>query len=166
MRIRQTSTGPAKVELNMTPMIDVVFQLMIFFMLTLKITSAEGDFSVNMPPRKAGGPPRDPVSEVKVRLTANTDGTLADLRLGRRSLGAADRAFADLNSEIVGLYGPPGNPLMQDVPVEIDADYDLNYQAVVKAITACTGRIDPATRQVIRYVEKIKFAPPRPPREE
>ncbi len=33
----------------MTPMIDVVFQLLIFFMLTLKIIAPEGDFNINMP---------------------------------------------------------------------------------------------------------------------
>ena len=33
----------------MTPMIDVVFQLLIFFMLTLKILEPEGNFDINMP---------------------------------------------------------------------------------------------------------------------
>ena len=33
----------------------------------------------------------------------------------------------------------------------------------IQAISACTGRIDPLTRQPVRYVEKIKFAQPRPP---
>ena len=32
----------------MTPMIDVVFQLMIFFMLTFNIIAPEGDFDVRM----------------------------------------------------------------------------------------------------------------------
>ena len=36
-------------KLDMTPMIDVVFQLMIFFMLTLKIVTEEGNFDINMP---------------------------------------------------------------------------------------------------------------------
>ena len=30
--------------LNMTPMIDIVFQLLSFFIFTLKITTQEGDF--------------------------------------------------------------------------------------------------------------------------
>jgi hypothetical protein len=33
----------------MTPMIDVVFQLMSFFMCTLKIVAPEGDFDIRMP---------------------------------------------------------------------------------------------------------------------
>ena len=38
-----------KIETQMAPMIDVVFQLLIFFMLTLKILAPEGDFNINMP---------------------------------------------------------------------------------------------------------------------
>ena len=38
-----------KLETNMSAMIDVVFQLLIFFMLTLKLIEPEGDFNINMP---------------------------------------------------------------------------------------------------------------------
>lgn len=162
MRFQRPTAVPAKVDLNMTPMIDVVFQLMIFFMLTLKIATPEGDFSINMPQpgvEKVDLP--EPISDVRVRLTASPDGSLAELKIGRRNLGNTERAFSALNSEILTLFGPPGNARMQDVAVEIDADYGLNYQEVVKAITACTGRIDPRSKQVVRYVQKIKFAPSR-----
>jgi hypothetical protein len=33
-------------------------------------------------------------------------------------------------------------------------------------MTACTGRLDPKTKEPIRFVEKIKFAPPRPKKAE
>ena len=36
-------------EMDITPMIDIVFLLLIFFMLTLKILAPEGDFNINMP---------------------------------------------------------------------------------------------------------------------
>ncbi len=50
MRIRKTGSGLGdKIELQMTPMIDVVFQLLIFFMFTFKIATQEGDFNVKMP---------------------------------------------------------------------------------------------------------------------
>jgi biopolymer transport protein ExbD len=38
------SRVPNKVELNMTPMIDIVFQLLIFFIMSFKIAAQEGDF--------------------------------------------------------------------------------------------------------------------------
>ena len=62
------------------------------------------------------------------------------------------------------IIGRPGNPLTKDVEVEIDADYETQYKYVVKAISKCTGRYDPGTKQVTRYVEKIKFAPPHKPK--
>ena len=42
--------GPeAKVEMQMTPMIDIVFQLLTFFIMSFKIVAAEGDFDIKMP---------------------------------------------------------------------------------------------------------------------
>ena len=50
MKIRHTtSSGQDKIELQMTPMIDIVFQLLVFFIMTFKIVSQEGDFNVKMP---------------------------------------------------------------------------------------------------------------------
>ena len=34
---------------SLTPLIDVVFLLLIFFLLTLKIIEPEGEFNINMP---------------------------------------------------------------------------------------------------------------------
>ena len=39
----------AKVPIDMTPMIDIVFQLLTFFVMTLKIATSEGDFNIKMP---------------------------------------------------------------------------------------------------------------------
>jgi hypothetical protein len=56
----------------------------------------------------------------------------------------------------------PGGPIGQDAEVEIDADYNLHYGEIVKAISACSGRYDKHTKQVVRYIEKINFASSRP----
>ncbi|MEZ6121857.1 MAG: biopolymer transporter ExbD [Planctomycetaceae bacterium] len=49
MKLRNRNPGNAKIAVDMSAMIDVVFQLLIFFMLTLKIVEPEGDFDINMP---------------------------------------------------------------------------------------------------------------------
>ncbi|MEI8019525.1 MAG: biopolymer transporter ExbD, partial [Schlesneria sp.] len=49
MKLRNRSSGPTKVEIPMAPMIDIVFLLLIFFMLNLKIVSPEGNFNINLP---------------------------------------------------------------------------------------------------------------------
>jgi len=161
------NTEAQKIEPQMAPMIDIVFQLLIFFMLTLKIVEPEGDFSINMPVA-AQAPPQenpDPETVIKVRLKANKEGRLQALELRRRSLGNDARAFERLNAEILQIIGRPDNPITKDFEVEIDADFNLNYGYTVKAISACTGRLDPNSKTLVRYIEKIKFAPPREPDE-
>jgi len=43
-------------DLNMTPMIDVVFQLLIFFMLSMKFVQAEGSLLSQLPKDKGLAP--------------------------------------------------------------------------------------------------------------
>ena len=157
--------GPSKVDVPMTPMIDIVFQLLIFFMLNLKIVAPEGNFNINLPITSIG-PVTDcfPVAQIKVGLQSDRDGNLTQLTLGSKNLGNDDAAFERLNKEILQIIGRPGNPLTKDVEVEIDADYEVHYRFVVKAISKCTGRMDLQTKQIARYVEKIKFAPPHKPK--
>ncbi len=49
MQIRRRTAMETKVEQQMTAMIDVVFQLLTFFVMSFKVASLEGDFSVKMP---------------------------------------------------------------------------------------------------------------------
>lgn len=155
--------GTGKVAMDMTPMIDIVFQLITFFVFTMKVVEPEGDFNINMP---AGGAPSsgDVVTpDIKVKLRANPDGSLSGLFLGQRSLGNNDASFKQLNLEVLKLIGTPGNELAKDMEVEIDADYGLNFRYVISAVGACTGRLDKRSGKIVKYIEKIKFAPPKPP---
>lgn len=160
---RLTRTGGlSKVDIPMAPMIDIVFQLLIFFMLNLKIIAPEGNFNVNMPIGKpaAANPDAPQPPDIKVRLEAGADGNLAQMYLGENALGADEGAFDKLNSEILKLIRAGGPALANDVEVEIAADYDLRYEYVIRAVSRCTGRLD-SKGNIIRYVEKIKFAPPK-----
>ena len=50
MKIRRsTSSGQDTIELQMTPMIDIVFQLLIFFLLSAKFIALEGQLSSYLP---------------------------------------------------------------------------------------------------------------------
>ncbi len=165
MKLQNRFSGPTKVEIPMAPLIDVAFLLLIFFMLNLKIVSPEGSFNINLPisaPTAAAAEITQ--SEIKVGMISDRQGNLMQLTLGSRNLGNDDEAFDRLNKEILKIIGRPGNPLARDIQVEIDADYETQYKYVVKAISSCTGRLDPVSKQVARYVEKIKFAPPHKPK--
>lgn len=162
-RKRKASKGE-KLETNMSAMIDIVFQLLIFFMLTLKIVEPEGDFNVNMPANATGTPTNEPqIQAIKVKLQANPDGTLSGLFFGQRPLGVGPAAFEQLNIEILKVIGRPGDPITKDMEVEIDADYNLHFSNVINAVGACTGRIDKRSGNIVKYIEKIKFKPPTPP---
>lgn len=169
MKIRGAGKKAEKIETPMSAMIDVVFQLLIFFLLTLKIIEPEGDFNINMPigaPSQASADPLLP--DIKVRLTAGEEGRLNSLQLGNRNLfdGNVEASFQRLNMEILQIIGTPGDPATKDIEVELDPDYDLNYEYIIRAIGACTGRMvvrEDGTKGLVRYIEKIKFAPPRRP---
>ncbi|MFK7777139.1 MAG: biopolymer transporter ExbD [Gimesia sp.] len=162
MKLRSSGREVEKIEAQMAPMIDVVFQLLIFFILTLNIVAPEGDFNVNMPitddSAQSDEPPIFP--DIKVRLVANEDGSLNTVRLGQVNLGNGPNVFAGLNHEILKIIGKPGNPITKDMEVEIESDYNLHYKYTLKAISACTGRLDSSGKHIIRYIQKIKFAPP------
>lgn len=159
------SSAPSKVEVPMAPMIDIVFQLLIFFMLNLKIVAPEGNFNINLPISAPSNAQQDiSLPDIKVGLRSDQDGNLTQLTLGGNNLGNNEAAFDRLNKEILTIIGRPGNPLTKEIEVELDADYECQYKYVVKAISRCTGRFDPQTQQVARYVEKIKFAPPHKPK--
>jgi biopolymer transport protein ExbD len=146
-----------KVELQMTPMIDVVFQLLIFFILTFKITTPEGDFNIKMPLGKSSQQLADeiPAPPLVVRLEAGSDGRLASISLDSRKL----KGFDELHSVVLGRVGDAGPTAAEEIEVELDCDYDLNYEFVVEAITAVSGKIE--GNDIKPLVQKIKFANPR-----
>ena len=162
MKIRDKSKAE-KIEPQMAPMIDVVFQLLIFFMLTLKIVEPEGDFNINMPvgQPQQGNPDEQNLPDIKVRMTARPDGSLQMLYFGEKQLGSNEGAFVLLNDEIGALISAGGEALRDEIEIEIDAAYNLHMRYTISAIGACTGKKDGDS--VVKYVEKIKFTPPKRP---
>jgi len=150
---------PDKIPIDMTPMIDIVFQLLTFFCMTLRVSSAEGDFNIKMPlaaPR-AGLPDPNQLPPMKVRMRADGSGNLVELSLNDRSFSGQDR-FKQLHNYIASLVGE--GSLAASAEVELDCDFRLKYEYVIEAITAVSGTGGP-DGQIIKLVEKIKFGPPR-----
>ena len=149
-----------KIPIDMTPMIDIVFQLLTFFCMTLKVSVEEGDFNIKMPlaaPR-AGTPDPNQLPPMKLRMRADSNGNLVDLVLNERSFSGANR-FRQLHNHIAGLVGD--GSMAASAEVELDCDYNLKYSNVIEAITAVSGDVG-GDGQIIKLVEKIKFSPPRP----
>jgi len=161
MRIKTKSDDNAG-QLSLTSMIDVVFLLLIFFVMTFKIAAQEGDFSVKMPLQGESSPSTEvPDLPIKLRLKADAAGNIADILVNDSQSFGSD--FAKLRAFIVqmtpgGVEGPSDE---KGPEVELDLDYGLKYEFVVAAITSVTGYKQ--GEDIIRLVERIKFAPPRKP---
>ncbi|MEX1223089.1 MAG: biopolymer transporter ExbD [Pirellulales bacterium] len=167
MKVRNADRENEKIELQMTPMIDIVFQLLIFFIMTFKIVAQEGDFNIRMP--AAGVPQSDPfvveTTTLKVRMKSNLEGVLTSITLDDRALtpppsGSGADVFDVLRQRVLETVGDPTGPnsLAPDTEVEFECDYNLDYQYVIRGITAVSGKME--GNKVIKIIEKIKFAPP------
>lgn len=146
------------VPLQMTPMIDIVFQLMVFFVFTFKIVLPEGDFSIRMPSAvqsEASTPSETPL--LKVRLQAGENGELAGVQFGDVNI-TGNAPFYQLQTKIRELVGDGAGPGPSDQEVEIDADFNLKYRYAMNAITAVTGYID-ETGEQHKLIERVRFAP-------
>ncbi len=157
MKIRKSSGGIDKVEMQMTPMIDIVFQLLTFFLFSFKIAAIEGDFAIKMPVAGGASVADDTLPPIKIRLTAGPGGALGSIQMNDKALDS----FSALHSQILSIVGNEGGPSGADnVEVELDCDYNLRYEYVMHAITAVSGDMDD-NGHIIKLIQKIKFAPPK-----
>ena len=153
MRWRCKTGLPARVESAMTPMIDIVFLLLVFFVLTFKIVVAEGDFNVKMPRHGGNGPEVAP--PLHVALSAAADGRLAGIKLGEREL----KDMRALRGEIIAVVAQVDARQREELAVELSCPADLDYRHVIEAITAVSGYHDPQGQRV-ELIRRVRFAPP------
>jgi biopolymer transport protein ExbD len=162
MKFRHASTAEdQKIQLQMTPMIDIVFQLLVFFLFTFRMGGQEGEFNVKMPLKAQQAPEPDPSPPLTlhIRLRADASGQLlpADgiVINDERVLSTID----ELHNFIIGVVGGDEPSTRADAEVEFQCDYGLHYVHVVEAITAVSGYIDRRTGQIEKLIEKINFTP-------
>ena len=159
MKIRNADAHQSdKAELNMTSMIDIVFQLLVFFIMTFKITAMEGDFNVKMPRASSQNDAIDqPFDEpIKIQLKADEDGTILDIIVDGESKGKSFQALANFVAAKAGPPGPERQRVIEETEVEFDCDFDLQYAEVIAAITAVSGKRR-TDGEIEKLFEKIKF---------
>lgn len=171
VKVRSKSI-PRSVKLQMTSMIDIVFLLLSFFVITYKTPQVEGDFNIRMPAQSQSlqVSSLDDLTPITVKLSSDAAGNLTGIHFGNQSLGT------DMNflRQAVFKYVQEGDPIdftaavqqnilpkfRTDFELEIDCDPQLLYKYEMMAITAVTGYIN-SENQTIKLVEKIKFTPPK-----
>lgn len=136
MRLRPRSAS-AKVEMQMTPMIDVVFQLLSFFIVSFKVIQSEGDLAIKMPASTTEGAIADVAFDVplRVQLLADQQGGLAAIEVVHERL--ADTTALRHYIESIAAASP------QDVDrlaVDLVCDPGLHYTHAMAALTAVSGK--------------------------
>jgi len=148
MRRRQRHRLTHEVELNLTAMLDLAFQLLAFFILTFKPMPFEGNVSLHLPPpqpitrvdsgQQAGADPKNTnpiegLNTLVVTVLAGPAGQVGGLAVG----GTSVPGIAGLNSTLSSILSDPTNGFDQLI---IQVGSDLNYQALMDVLDVCIGQ--------------------------
>lgn len=108
--------------LNLTPMIDVVFQLLVFFMVATTFLDPERAIEIALPEASAGEPITDEIKELVINVFAD----------GRMVVGGQDVDDAQLLQTLkaAALSDP-------DTPVTIRGDGQARHERIVQVMDAC-----------------------------
>ena len=156
--MRLEVSEPEEIKLNMTAMIDIVFQLLVFFIMTFKVVTMEGDFTVKMPMASQNASAELDVLPdiITVALRAGENGKINSIIVdGDETFAEADM-YQKLTLLIALRLGAEADPENEtETEVEFDIDYGLKYSYTVKAIEAVSGKIENGVVQ--KLIKKVKF---------
>lgn len=126
MARRRTITKPDEPGINMTPMIDVVFQLIIFFITTVDLENKALDTKVRM-----ALSPHGPAVQQKDPRTITVDvDREGDIRIANVRMSPA--VLVQILRKAVAEYG-------QTTPVVIRGDIDTRHEAIRRVMDACSA---------------------------
>jgi biopolymer transport protein ExbD len=111
-------------HINMTPMIDVTFQLIIFFLLSSRLAQQESQLDVDLPTAASAFQATD---DERPRLSVNVSTD------GRVMLGSTETPPEEVRDRLRIERGRLGN----DLEVRIRADRSVPYRAVEPILLAC-----------------------------
>ncbi len=151
------------VELNVTAMLDMAFQLLAFFVLTFRPPPGEDQIYLKLPPaqpvagmtgtQKAGADDTKDPKDVKttksltVNLMDRDTGSISDVQIGIPSVSMKPIPFNELEKELRSYFkardeneasGQKGNAQGDYEQVVINASPTLRWEEVMKVIDMCT----------------------------
>lgn len=134
--MRTRTREDQEVRLSITPLIDVTFLLLIFFMCAMKFKTLERKVAAFLPTDRGVAPtdlkvPVEPT--ISVRLSREPGATESRIKFLDASLGAGETAFGELGRRIAGIRS---NPVNQAMPGEIDATAEVPHEDVIRCIDA------------------------------
>lgn len=117
-----SSRQPEPATMQLAPMIDIVFLLLIFFIVTWQFTKSETELSVSVPTAKEGAEPNRQKGEISINILA--DGTI---RIESVTLDLPQ--LLEKLASIAAQY--------KNQPVRIRGDGGVAYQRIVEVIDTC-----------------------------
>jgi len=116
------SRQPEPANMQLAPMIDIVFLLLIFFIVTWQYTRAETELSVSVPTAQEGADPQRQIGEIVINILADStirvEGTTVDLQQLLEKLAKIAKEY-------------------ENQPVRIRGDGGVQYQRIVEVIDTC-----------------------------
>ena len=161
-------------ELDMTPMIDLVFLLIIFFILAGKISSEQRSQQITVPPTKTA----TKLTEGKDRIIINVFGTTTvggppanSIRVGTQTFEAKGiedfSAYSRLRALLDRAYDRADKKpdvknsalMIPEVVLEIRADADTEYRVVQEVLQIVTDSVDPNDSMKPKMVQPQQMKP-------
>ncbi len=142
---RKKGVGGEEIELNLTSMIDVIFQLLIYFVITANFQIDEGTILATLPGNAAENREQQNIEPpVVIELTSGDDGITSRLIVDGRELR---EGVAQLRGYFEGQIG--SGEMAKDDIVQIKPQGVVRWQHVVNVFNAC----------VAAELEQVGFAP-------
>lgn len=119
--------GPVNLSIRMTPLIDVIFLLLIFFIMTMQFQKPEGVLA-NRLPEKGGQSvtQQEDLEIVRLRIRLSiTEGDMPAIRLQDREVRSYDELYGFLTM------------LPEDVLLVVEPEARVPYRHVVGVYNAC-----------------------------
>lgn len=150
--------GNAEIHANLTPMIDVTFLLIVFFVLVSQIVEVE-NVPMELPrPEKAATSPMGDEQRAVINLLPAGDGDIVGYRIGTREFPPGDDGIKQLTNRLVELY--QANPHLK---INLRADRNTHYQLINPVMNAipiaarAAGHPDAAPRVQLVVIRESKL---------
>lgn len=148
MRKHKKKHEHAEVELNLTAMLDMAFQLLAFFILTFRPAPVEGELAMRLPApdvaltkaeaKGDGGPaPMEETKSMEITLNSIDSGEVSSIQLGQGGIslkGAGSGSLNKLDAWLKDQLGGKGTPYDQ---VVLKVAPKLKYDELMKVMDVC-----------------------------
>lgn len=114
----------SETHVDFVPMVDVLFNLLIFFLLATSMAQSEREMHIALPQASASGPISAALREIIVNVNAEGKAIVAGRPIGDDDLGAMIRSAAAVNPE---------------QKVSVRGDRTTAYANVARVLDVCKG---------------------------